>query len=394
MLRNSPYLRACVSLLGVAVPCVLSGAAAGCPYSIRDAGFIVRDPSPYDLYICVDDRTPGRESVDEWLAVAAHEWLSDSNVDARAVNLDQNPDHEAASALASLKIRKLPAAVLVSPDSDALQMPGPATDGVSEGELRAIAAAAVSSPKRDELKTHLVDDWCVLVFAEGSDPRANQRARSAVEAAGKEIVGKPTELGPAIETEPHVLTVSVDDPGEQVLLGSLDLAAGDPADPRLAVVFGVGRRLGPVLRGAEIAERPVLGYLETLGRSCTCTSDPSELLGPSVPLAWDGDTRAHVREALGFDPEKPEVRMVLAGVWESVAAPDSGAGEPFGYADEYVEFPVETSAQPPGTTGELPEARATLGTRIARVLIVLLVGAGVLAVAAGVVLFLRRAKSS
>jgi hypothetical protein len=310
------------------------------------------------------------------------------------VNLDHDPDHEAAASLASLDIRELPAAVLVSPGGDALQMPGLAMNRVSEEQLRAVVAATASSPKRDELKDELVDNWCVTVLAEGTNPAANQRARAAAEAAGEEIVGKSTELGQVIEAEPHLLTVAADDPAEQVLVASLGLADGDPADPRLAVVFGAGRRLGPVLQGAEIGQRSVLEYLETLARNCTCTSDPGELLGPSVPLIWDADTRSRVREALGFDPEKPEVRMVLAGVWQTLAAPDAGAGEPFGYADEYVEFPVEATAQPPGGNTGLPETKAPLGARIARLLIVLLAGIAVMAAVVGAVLFLRRSKSS
>ncbi len=384
--------RLCLPLLAaLSAACTV---ALACPYTIRDAGFIVRDPSPYRLCICVADRTPGREHLDEWLRDSAAELLAEANVEVETVNLDHDPDHEATAGLASPELRELPAAVLVSPGGDALRMPGPATDRMADEQLLALVGAVASSPKRDELKAHLVDNWCVTVLAEGSDTTANQRARAAAKAAGEEIVGKSTELGQVIETEPHLLAVAADDPAERLLIASLGLADGDPADPRLAVVFGAGRRLGPVLQGAEIAKRPVLEYLEMLARSCTCTSDPGELLGPSVPLVWDADTRARAREALGFDPEKPEVRMVLAGVWQSLAAPDRSASEPFGYTDEYVEFPVETSAQPPGVTGELPEAKAPLGTRVAHLLIVLLAGIGVVGAAVGGVLFLRRTKSS
>ncbi len=385
--------RAGVTLAVMALPVSMG---FGCPYAIRDAGFIVRDPSPYHLYLCVNDRTPEREHLDDRLAASATEFLADSNVEAEVVNLDRQPDHQAAAALASLSIRELPAAVLVSPLREAVRIRGLAMDHAPDEALRAVLAASVASPRREELKEHITEHWCLMVLAEGTDAKANERARAAAQAAAEQAVGMSTELGQTIEAPPRLLRLPADDPGEAVLLAALGLREGDPADPRLAVVFGTGRRLGPVLRGAEIAERSVLAYLETLGRSCACTSDPSELLGPSVPLVWDAEIRARVRDSLGFDPEKPEVRMVLAGVWQSQMVPGAGETRPFGSADEYVEFPVEVGPEPlplAGADTERPPAKASLGRQAARALIAAFAVMFVVVVAVGAVVFLRRARS-
>jgi len=385
--------RAGVTLAVMALPGAMG---LGCPYSIRDAGFIVRDPSPYHLYLCVDDRTPERERLADWLAASAAGSLTDANVEAEAVNLDRDPGHEAAASLASLDVQQLPAAVLVSPGEEAVEVPGLGAGRLLEQGVRAAVAASVSSPAREKLKANLVEHWCVIVLAEGAEAKANERARAAAQAAAEQAVGMSTELGQTIETPPHLLRLPADDPGEAVLLAALGLCAGDPADPRLAVVFGTGRRLGPVLRGAEIAERSVLAYLETLGRSCTCTSDPGELLGPSVPLVWDAGIRARVRGSLGFDPEKPEVRMVLAGVWQSQMVPGSGEAEPFGSADEYVEFPVEVGSEPlapAGADAERPQANASLGRQAARALIAALAAMLLVAGGVGAVVLLRRTRS-
>ncbi len=118
------------------------------------------------------------------------------------------------------------------------------------------------------------------------------------------------------------MTLSADKPGEQVLLWSLGLD-GEKTEARLAVLFGMGRRIGPVFGGAEVTKIGLSNLFRLLGRNCACTTDPSWLLGPAVPLSWGNDLELQVREELGFDPNNPAVAGTLAGVWTSLGAADN-----------------------------------------------------------------------
>jgi hypothetical protein len=190
--------------------------------------------------------------------------------------------------------------------------------------------------------------------------------------------------------------VAWDDPREQVLRWSLGLDERAPKRARVAVLFGTGRRCGPDLLAAEATRSKLMDLFRLLGRNCTCTTDPTWLLGPALPVDWSADLQAQVREALGFDPTSPAVAEALSGVWTKLRRPANGEAVPDSTTG-YVEFSDErTSQPPPKEAGDDPDRRENSegsfeqrGLRAAAV-----VGGGLLALAAGgtAILILRQSR--
>jgi len=169
-------------------------------------------------------------------------------------------------------------------------------------------------------------------------------------------------------------------------------------EARVAILWGVGRRLGPILSGDKLTATNLAACFKLLGENCTCTADPRSFLGPCVPLAWTKAQRQEVRDRLGFDPEAPEARNSLAGVWTTLesgkvtggdALPDPGAG--------YIEFPVEPGGeQPPAPEGGGPQANLNLPWEQRGLRVAAMVGGGIAVAASGstaALLILRRRRA-
>ena len=46
-----------------------------CPYTFREAGFILREAAPYRLCLLVKSDTPGQDALAQWLGAAADDLL-------------------------------------------------------------------------------------------------------------------------------------------------------------------------------------------------------------------------------------------------------------------------------------------------------------------------------
>lgn len=226
----------------------------------------------------------------------------------------------------------------------------------------------VSSPKREELKRHIVRDWCVVMLVEGTDREENERAEKAILRASQQIVGAVTETGMRVKRKPYLMRLSPQE--ERILLWSLGLPEPDRREPSAVVLFGRGQRIGPVLEGKEIDESSMLSLLYSLGKACACTTDPKLLSGPQIPLRWGDEVQEEVCRELGFDPDNPLVRSALAmlGVFaENPNACVQGAGSQavMGYTESPANEPegeeAPTIALPvsPGEHGALNVQRST-----------------------------------
>ena len=380
-------------------------AARGCPYSIRDAGFIVREPKPCKLTVVVHDRTPAKDKLKEWLTEAAKTYLTESNVVAEVVNLDQQPPPEINKHFDLSARENLPPVLLVSPRDEAISLPGLGPDTIGEAAVQEVVRSAVISPQRKQLTAHIVTDWCVVVVVNGAEATENQRVARALSEARNAVLDTTTEMGVKIAKPPYVITLSPDDAAEQVLMWSSGLAPGDEAGPRIAVLFGMGRRVGPVLSAKNISRSMLTNIFLLLGRNCTCTTDPHWLIGPALPLVWSKDRQRQVYEKLGFDPNSPEVAATLGGAWTSVSSlesPDNkGSGEtastelelPAPVGPGYIEFSVEPDTSKlnhtPGGATDSPSAPPTIAQRSLHTVIVLAAILILVILGASAVLWLR-----
>jgi len=201
MLSIQRILRRAAALLAIGIIGLGSFqfAALGCPYSIREAGFIVRDPIPYKLTVFVKDDTAATEQLAQWLESAADQYLSNSNVAAEVVNLDQEPDHAARRYLEALALKSFPVAVLISPRDKALCLRDLSLSAVSAKAVEDVLRGAVVSLQREQLVARIITDWCVVIVVEGTDAVENQRVAQAAIAAGRAVVGATTEMGEKIK---------------------------------------------------------------------------------------------------------------------------------------------------------------------------------------------------
>jgi len=312
-----------------------------CPYCIREAGFIVRDVDPYRVVVFQRTDTPSAADLPQWAEEIGKRLLPDSNVAVEVVDLDADPDNPLAGHLPEAANAKLPAAVLVSPQGEALNLDLPAPPLTRDG-LQSVVSEALSSAARDEIAAHIIKHWAVVLIAAGADGAEAAAVEKAASRAAGTVVGTVTEMGTRIRHAPHVMVIKADDPKEKVLLWSMGLLPGGRAETQVAILYGMARRLGKNLSAAEATQAGLVDRFKLLGRNCTCTSDPSWLLGPAAPLLWDENLRILTREALGFDPNSPNVLMTLAGAWKSLRArAESGDGGQMPLGSDYIEFPAE-----------------------------------------------------
>ena len=68
-----------------ALLCFVLPEAFGCPYSVRDVGFVDLDPVPYRLYCFVRDNTPQKDDIASTFERISRVVLMDANVEAELV---------------------------------------------------------------------------------------------------------------------------------------------------------------------------------------------------------------------------------------------------------------------------------------------------------------------
>ncbi len=405
-------------LAAVVLPkAVTPPSALACPYAIRDAGFIVREPNPYRLLVVVRKDTPGKKQLAAWLAEAADLYLRDSNIEASVLDLDDPGDTERrrmASLVVEAAPKEFPAAVLLSPRERVMVLPDPGLQAPSQETVSALVRKVALSPARDDLAQHLVPHWCAVVLAPGKNASETSALAETIKAAARTVTGAATEMGQRISKTPYLLVLPQGLTGEEVLAWSLGLDEGDTSRPRAAVVFGMARRLGPVLPADKLTSTLLVNLFRFLGKNCTCTSDPRWILGPAAPLLWGKSLQEQVRDRLGFDANNPAVLNTLAGAWLLLRNPKAdwsspnledlnrfAEGPPQDPASGYIEFSFGPEEPASETTAAEDAPRVDLrvpnpsverhGLRI-----VLAVAGALLLVAllGGVVILLRHHRSS
>ena len=346
----------------VVAACLLCGSIlSACPYSIRDSAFIGRGSRvPFRMVFLSTSTTPGNDKLGEAVKTASAAWLRDSNVVARVVELDGPEKNEVGTEFQERYSDDslLPAAILVSPSGDTLDLGQVDISGKPLDAVMERMGSIAESPIRRGLQEKLVKHWCVILFVPGTDEKRNTAALSGIEAAAKAITGRKTELNKSIDTAPLILTLDPKNPEEEIVLWSLGLAPPDGEEERPAralALAGRGETRGPTLEGENLDKEKMSELLEMLGRSCSCTTSPVWLIGKAIPLTWSPEIRSMATLQLGFDPLDPEVLRSIKGEKKK---PKELAGlggfEEFelGYSEVTIDpVPVEE------TPGAAPEAK-------------------------------------
>lgn len=314
--------------------------APGCRYTVRDTGFVDIGASPYRLCLYAGDGHYEEMA----RAVKTHPVFPDSNVKVEWIREDQEQGHPAMKYLP--EGMGAPAAVLVSPDERIMSFPLAGEPESIKISLTRSLDEVTSSPKREELLDNLLEAFCIILLIEGEDADENEITQGAAEKAMERIrpllgsMAKPMKYPPLLMTLPNDRRAQ-----EGILLWGLDVHDGKSA--QAAVLYGRGRRIGPVLSGESLNEQNLYGLMRIIGADCECGLDRSWLRGRMFPLAWGWDLQQKAAKELGFDPENPMVKMEVSQIIapgrtgeqrDQEIASLLGDDLLLGYSEEVIEF--------------------------------------------------------
>jgi hypothetical protein len=329
------------SLLSAVAICLLGcsafSMAFGCMYNVRDVGFTdIGVRSSYRLYYYIrEDMSEDLISMFRRISYAA---FMDSNVEVEVINVDEQRDHPdpmvrdpAMEYLDFWEVESFPAAILVSPRGQSLVLPICAPNKPFKQTVWSALESVVTSPKREEILSSIVKAYCVVLLIQGRDAAENRRVQAVVVNAIEEISRIMTQMPRSIEEPPRLILIPPESfSREKILLWSLgvnrDQGSGsrdqggpyslltNPCLPVVAVLYGRGRRIGPLLEGERVTVNAVFNILCVIGESCECGLDRGWVLGTMLPLRWREDVRSEMVRLLGFDPESPMVKTEISQI--------------------------------------------------------------------------------
>lgn len=301
-------------VLGILLLCFLGTFKLfGCIYNVRDVGFVNLIPIPYKLYCFIQDDTPAEFTSD--FKQISNAIFMDCNVKIEIINSDRNTNHPAMEYFHLWEIESFPATVLVSPNGRSMVLPISLPGKISKESIRSTLESIVTSPKRKEILEHIIKSYCVLLLIEGSDGAENNKADAVAQSAIKKIAGIMPQLPKRIEEPPFLISVKKElAPDESILLWSLGFDVNQVRGPCVAVIYGRGRKIGPLIRGTQLTRSSMFNILSLIGLSCECGLDKRWMMGTMIPLSWGEKIQSDVVRSLGFDAENPMVKTEISSI--------------------------------------------------------------------------------
>ena len=293
--------RAALLCLLILLPSLPSRA---CRYTVREIGYSDLAVRSYRLVLIMDREITSEERTEfEKLSFGL---LLNSNIEAELVR-PADADSCVRSFLAARQT-VLPAAVLVSPEDDCLII-HPREGKGFRAIVWSLLEQAAESRLRDRLREELVRSFAVIFIFEEAAP-----ASAAAEAAVNRFEDLRDYLPKPVRAKIPVISLDAEQfRRERVLLWGLGM---DPdADmPQAAVIYGRGRRMGPVLAGDMVTGTAFLNLLSVVGADCECGLDHSWKLGQMMPLKWGYREQEALTRMLGFDVEHPRVKAEMSRI--------------------------------------------------------------------------------
>ena len=282
--------------------------AWGCRYSVRDVAFVNVHGAPWQLHLVpppssIDDASelPGQPA--QWRQVVA-ERLADSNIQHTWFDATTPEGSNVLSLFDQVHPAK-PCMALVNGEGMVTRL-----DLLPDG-LAATIDALVDSPVRSQILDAVAAALCAIVVVENKDPERVAEIQEIVQVAARQVhdqmwmLEKPTRHGPVVINVPYDKQTQ-----EKWLLKSLGI--DDLHDrPAVAIVFGQGRRLGPVLYDEEIQTATIVARASLCGRDCECDLDRRWLYRSQIIHRWPDERQRMAEENLDFDPYSA---LVLAEV--------------------------------------------------------------------------------
>jgi len=283
------------------------GAAQACKYSVRDVGFVDLQAAPYRLFCVLDGKRHGDFA--QQFERAAAESLAGCNVRTEVIDVSSQRDHPL---LQRSQATQLPRLVLAAASEE---LPLLSFEQLNPADLSGELRQMVTSPMREKILSTIISAYAVVVVIEGPTEQANVRAGKAANFAIEELNGIMQELDKPVAVGPKLVTISnVQAKRERVLLWSWGIDVDQITEPSVVLLFGRGRRMGPVHTGSAISGTEVFETLALVGKSCECELDRSWMQGPMFPHRWDAVLREQATDLLGFDAENPLVKVEISRI--------------------------------------------------------------------------------
>lgn len=325
--------------------CLFLPTGLACRYTVRDSGFVDTGTSLWRLKLLGDSKTEQELA----LALKMHGDLLNSNLRVKVMSGESG-------------LTRYPAYQFISPEGKAWFLPTPEGDLSIKEEVSRVIQGVLSSPAREKLLENLIHPLCVVLIVEGADKKMNEIAGQAAAGAMERITPLLPLMDKPVDTPPVTLTISLEErKKEAILLRCLGIEDEDKT--HAMVLFGRGRRIGPLLTDETITPNALYNIFQVVGTDCECDLHPIWFSGIMIPLIWDEEKQAQAAERLGFDPENP---MVMLEVSRILSRGGFGPGrnreeeDPyendilFGYQEEVIRF-EDTEDEAPETEPVIPE---------------------------------------
>ena len=316
MLQTNPKLWCWLKRFFVLLIFMQHSQAICCRFNVRDVGFVDLGSKPYNLYIFIGNDMPNnmRDSLQS-ICVAT---FYDTNIKFDLISLSEASKTSVKDFIPPNFKGEFPVAVLVSPDHS----PNKETFNITlhkDGEPLTKTAwdaleSLVDSPRRNAILEKVFDCYGVIMIVEGENADENNQIRTIAEKVASETAATLPGLEKEIKTPPVVEVITTDQfEKEKAFLWSLNIFKKPPTS-QVVILYGRGRKIGPVLEGNTLNEAAIAAILSTIGLNCECGLDRKWMQGAMVPLKWDKDRKQKIAKQLGFNPESPEIRIEMSQI--------------------------------------------------------------------------------
>jgi hypothetical protein len=281
-----------------------------CRYTVRDVAFVDLGDIPYRLFVYAN------KGESEGLVAAVNSVAEDVLLDANAVIefVDTSPKTEHPALKYATEVKDFPAVIAVGPEEETLVL----KEGLSVNqaevteELRELCSVFIDSPVRREMFQKLPEVHSVILVVDGTDADANATTQEMVVQTIPQVEQSLEFLPKPIKEPPHMIHLTAQTAVEErVLLWALGMNPNPSEATQVALLFGRGRKLGPILRFPEDPRRRFIRSLAVVGQDCECGLDRRWMQGPMVPHLWTTKDEKVAIEKLGFDPGNPLVKAEI-----------------------------------------------------------------------------------
>ena len=277
--------------------------AYSCRYTIREIGFSDIGSESHSLYIFTNSETSEKEISS--IQNLSRSLLNETNVKLKLFDADKE----------KYNIKSFPSAVFIFPGGEYMIFSLKQAGRSLNESVWMLLDNLVTSTCRNTIKEKLIQAYCVVLVVEGDDRQQNENVLFETKKAVREITRMLDQMPKVVDSPPVVVVLPRKDiPDERLLLTSLGITEKETGMPSVAILYGRGRIMGPVLQGDLISRDIIHNLLSIVGADCECGLDHSWILGRMIPLRWESSVQNELAKNLGFDIENPMVRSEMSQI--------------------------------------------------------------------------------